>query len=61
MPIAKPKRLKKTILIEVEGETELDIELALDEALNRIQQGNIIGFDNNESGRFHFTVTDTPE
>lgn len=50
-------RMKKKITIEIEGETEYDLELALDEAVSRIEDGNVFGFDSNESGRFTFTVT----
>lgn len=38
------------------GDTLADIQFAVEEALARIMDGNIMGFDRNESGSFYFEV-----
>ena len=46
----------KKLTIEIEGKTDGDIEIGLDEALKRFRQGNTEGFDSNDDGSFHFKV-----
>lgn len=47
---------EKIITINIEGETEFDLEMALDEAIIGINAGNIYGFNSNEEGSFEFNV-----
>lgn len=51
--------MKRVITIEIEGDEEGDLELALGEALSRIKQGYTSGHDANDTGRFNFDVTDS--
>lgn len=50
-----------TLTITVTGKTEGDIENGLDEAARRYNQGNLLGFDRNDSGSFRFEVTGEEE
>ena len=45
------------ISIEANGETVADIEMALEEITARIVAGFTSGFDENETGRFSFSLT----
>jgi len=45
-----------TLTITVTGKTQGDLELGLEEATHRFNQGNLLGFDRNESGSFRFEV-----
>lgn len=46
----------------VRGKTESDLEDALQEALRRIQAGNLSGTDRNDDGGFYFdSTTNVPE
>lgn len=47
--------LTQKIEIELNGNTEHDLELALEEALERIKAGNVVGHDSNDTGSFYFT------
>lgn len=42
--------------IEATGKTQSDLEMALEEALNRIRAGNTQGHDKNEDGSFYFNI-----
>lgn len=44
------------VTIEASGKTQGDLELALEEALRLIREGNNQGFNRNEDGSFHFDV-----
>lgn len=44
----------KSFTIKITGNTEGDIDLAIDEVASKIKQGFESGFDMNESGSFHF-------
>lgn len=48
--------LKVTITIELEGKTQDDIDFGMDVAMELIQQGNNMGLDRNETGRYRFDV-----
>lgn len=50
--------LSKSIEIVCTGETEEDIELALDEAVKAIKEGYLAGADENEFGSYSFDVSD---
>lgn len=47
--------------ITFEGKTDSDIELAIEEALKRIKNGNTFGFDSNDEGSFTFQITGKEE
>lgn len=57
--MSKRKVLRFTITCS--GETDNDIESALNEAVSRITEGFSSGTDRNDTGAFYFTVTDVPE
>ena len=42
--------------IKAEGKTLSDLEDAIKEALRRIEQGNVSGYDGNTDGHFFFEV-----
>lgn len=44
------------LTLEVEGETFADVEAAVEEAVRRIKGGYTSGIDQNETGRFHFSL-----
>ena len=46
--------IRKTITMDLEGKTEHDIELAFAEAVRSIKEGNIVGFDTNDTGGYRF-------
>lgn len=46
----------RKIVIVARGDTEGDLELALEEALKRIRDGNLAGSDRNDEGGFYFQV-----
>lgn len=48
--------IKRTITLELSGDTEADLEDALAKALRRIADGNTSGADSNDSGSFMFNV-----
>lgn len=50
-----------TLTITVEGKTQGDLENGLEEATRRFNQGNLLGFDRNDSGNFRFEVTGDEE
>jgi len=50
----KKKPLK--MMVEIEGTTDFDLELALNEVLRLVSDGNTSGFDSNENGRFSFSI-----
>lgn len=47
--------------ISFKGKTDSDVEMAIEEALNRIKAGNRSGFDSNDSGEFSFNITGSEE
>lgn len=47
--------------IDFTGHTESDVEFAIEEALKRIQAGNIAGFDRNDTGSFAFEISEETE
>ena len=49
-------KIKKKILIVLEGESDEQFEAALEEAACLIQQGFLEGFDQNDSSSFYFKV-----
>lgn len=51
----------RVLKINVEGKTDSDIELALEEALKIIKKGNTSGMDSNDSGSFDFKITGDEE
>ncbi len=51
----------RTAIINAEGKTDHDIELAIEEALKRIKAGNSSGMDSNNSGSFDFQITGDEE
>lgn len=51
----------KTIEIFVTGNTESDLELAIEEATQRIKDGYLSGADKNETGSYSFDITDEGE
>ena len=46
----------RKIVIVARGDTEADLELALEEALKRIRDGYLSGSDRNDEGGFYFQV-----
>jgi len=52
------KIMKKHIVIDLEGETEHDIRDALNEAIKDIKKQFSSGFNSNDTGRYHFKVTE---
>lgn len=51
----------RTIEIFVTGNTESDLELAIEEATQRIKDGYLSGADKNETGSYSFDITDEGE
>ena len=47
---------EQIITINIQGETESDLDLAIDEAVSKIKQGFTFGMDSNESGGYDFKV-----
>jgi len=50
--------LSKSIEIFCTGETEEDLDLALEEAVRKIKEGYLSGGDKNETGSYSFDVSD---
>ena len=50
--------ITRKIEIEAWGDTEEDVELAIEEAQRRISGGNTSGCDRNDTGGFTFTITE---
>ena len=46
--------MKYKLKIEVEGETVGDLVLALEQVLNKVEEGYIEGADSNDTGRYRF-------
>lgn len=46
----------KTITLNLEGKSDADIDLALEQAVESIKAGNISGSDSNDSGSYSFEV-----
>lgn len=48
--------------IEVTGETDGDVEIAVEAVLDSIRRGNTSGFGRNDTGSYNFTLdeVDTP-
>lgn len=53
--------INKEIIIRVGGESEADIQDAIDEALRLIKDGFSSGFNSNESGFFRMDVNEPEE
>lgn len=47
---------RKYLRIEISGETESDLEIALDEVKNKVSKGYLSGFDSNETGDYEFNL-----
>jgi hypothetical protein len=50
------ERIKHTITITLEGETDSDIEFAFQEAAKLICEGYVEGLNSNETGEFYFHI-----
>ncbi len=48
--------MKQTITIVITGDTEGDLDLAIDEAVDRVKQGYTIGACSNDTGSYRFNV-----
>jgi hypothetical protein len=46
------------VTITAKGQSRDDLEDAIAEAVKRFKDGNVLGFDKNESSSFHFDVTE---
>ena len=44
--------------IEIEGKTEFDLELAVQEVARKVSEGFTSGFDGNEDGEYRFNVVE---
>lgn len=44
--------------IEITGETESDVEIAVEAVLDNIRRGNTSGFDRNDTGSYRFHLED---
>lgn len=53
--------VKKVINIEVSGEYDGEIELALEEVFRLLKKGYLSGKNSNETGGFYFEVVQTEE
>lgn len=53
--------INKEIIIRLGGDTDDDIEVALEEALRLIKDGFSSGFDSNESGFYRMDVNEPVE
>jgi len=51
----------QTLNVEIVGNSASDLELALEEVLKLVAEGNLAGFASNETGRFNFTISGEPE
>ena len=49
-------QMKFTLTAEVSGDAWDDLEIALEELLRLVSEGNTSGFGQNESGSFEFTI-----
>lgn len=50
------KMIRRTIKINITGKTESDFDLALETALEKIKDGNVMGMDKNDDGSYYFEV-----
>lgn len=50
-----------SLKVEITGDTQRDIETALEEVTRSIENGNISGFDHNDTGRYSFEIAGAEE
>ena len=49
----------RTILtIKISGETDFDLEIAMEEVIRKVKEGYLSGFDSNETGDYEFSVSE---
>lgn len=46
----------KTLVVNVEGNTESDLEFALEQVIEKVREGYTSGMDSNDTGRYDFEV-----
>jgi len=46
----------KTLIVEIEGQDDGDLEIALEEVLSKVTEGYTSGFDRNETGNYSFEI-----
>jgi hypothetical protein len=46
----------KTLNVEINGKTDADLAIALDEIKIKVEQGFLSGFDSNDSGNYEFDI-----
>jgi hypothetical protein len=46
----------KTLMIEINGKTDGDLSIALDEVKKKVEQGYLSGFDRNDTGNYEFDI-----
>lgn len=50
---------KQKLIIKVRGDTETDLQLALDEVKEQIKKGNLTGTDGNDTGYYFFDIKES--
>lgn len=53
--------MKQKIEIIIEGDDQGDLEIALEEAMRKIQEGYTSGADRNDTGSYSFDVSEEEE
>ena len=51
----------RNLKINIEGKSDSDLEIALEEVLRVIKNGNMSGMDSNDSGEFNFQISGDEE
>lgn len=46
--------------LSISGHSTSDLEQALEQALSKVRQGYLAGFDSNETGSYNFTIEGSP-
>ena len=49
-------KMGKTLVVNVEGNTESDLEFALEQVIEKVREGYTSGMDSNDTGRYDFEV-----
>ena len=53
--------MKLELTIQIEGETESDLEYALEEVTRLVREGYSHGFNSNDTGSFNFDIAEPPQ
>ena len=53
--------MKLELTVQIRGETESDLEYALEEVLRLVREGYNHGFNSNDTGEFNFDIAEPPQ